>query len=77
MRRTLPAIALVLLLAPDASAQPVAAEQPTVPMQAEIAARASFDTSYLLALYMAQLAAAGAPSIRHISGLRVRALPPG
>lgn len=63
MRRTLSAIVLVLLLAPDASAQPVAAGQlaPTVPMQVEIAAQASFDTSYLLALYMTQLAAAGAP----------------
>jgi hypothetical protein len=30
-------------------------------MQAGIAAQASFDTSYLLALYMTQLAAAGAP----------------
>jgi hypothetical protein len=61
--RTLLAIVLVLILAPEASAQPVAAEQParTVPIQAEIAAQASFDTSYLLALYMMQLAAAGAP----------------
>lgn len=63
MRRTLSAIVLVLLLAPDASAQPIAAGQlaRTGAMQAEIAAQASFDTSYLLALYMTQLAAAGAP----------------
>jgi hypothetical protein len=63
MRRALSAIALVLLLAPDASAQPVAAEQlaRTMPMQAETVAQASFDTGYLLALYMTQLAAAGAP----------------
>jgi hypothetical protein len=51
-----------MLLAPDASAQTLA-EQParTLPMQAEIAAQASFDTGYLLALYMTELAAAGAP----------------
>ena len=63
MRRALSATVLVLLLAPDAAAQPVAAEQPAraVPMQAEIAAQAAFDTGYLLALYMTQLAAAGAP----------------
>jgi hypothetical protein len=62
MRRTLSVIVLVLLLAPDASAQPVAGQLArTVPMQAEIAAQASFDTGYLLALYMTQLAAAGAP----------------
>jgi hypothetical protein len=63
MYRTISAIVLVLLLAPDASAQPAAAGQParTAPMQAEIAAQASFDTSYLLALYMTQLAASGAP----------------
>ena len=62
MRRVLSAIVLLLLLAPDASAQPIAAEQRvrTVPMEAESAAQASFDTSYLLALYMTQLAAAGA-----------------
>jgi hypothetical protein len=55
---------LVLLLEPEASAQ-VAAGQPArmVPMPAEMAVQATFDTSYLLALYMAQLAAAGsAPS---------------
>ena len=63
MRRALSAIVLVLLLAPDAWAQPIAAGQlaRTVPTQAEIAAQASFDTSYLLALYMTELAAAGAP----------------
>src|ERR1700722_6552937 len=63
MRRTLTAIALVLFLAPDAFAQSVAAEQPapTMPTQAGMAVQASFDTSYLLALYMTQLAAAGAP----------------
>jgi hypothetical protein len=64
MRRALAAIVLVLLLAPEASAQ-VSAGQPAriVPVQAEIAAQATFDTSYLLALYMTQLAAAGtAPS---------------
>jgi hypothetical protein len=33
----------------------------TAPVQAEIAAQASFDTGYLLALYMRQLAAAGMP----------------
>jgi hypothetical protein len=62
MRRIL-SVALVLLLAPDASAQSVAAEQPgrTVPTHAEIAAQASFDTGYLLGLCMTQLAAAGAP----------------
>jgi hypothetical protein len=63
IRRSLGVTALVLLLEPEALAQPVAAEYSarTVPMQAEIAAQASFDTSYLLALYMMQLAAAGAP----------------
>src|SRR6202035_537570 len=63
MRRTLPAIVVVLLFAPDAWAQPVAAEPParTTPTQSELAAQASFDTSYVLALYMAQLAAAAAP----------------
>jgi hypothetical protein len=63
MRGTISVIALVLVLAPDASAQPVVAGPSArmVPMDAEIAAQASFDTSYLLALYMTQLAAAGAP----------------
>jgi hypothetical protein len=61
MHRALAAVVLVLLLAPEASAQ-VAAGQPapTVQTQAGIATQATFDTSYLLALYMTQLAATGA-----------------
>jgi hypothetical protein len=53
---------LVVLLAPDASAQ-VAAGPPARmdPTQVETAAQASFDTSYLLGVYMTQLAVAGAP----------------
>jgi hypothetical protein len=60
--RLLPAAVLILLLAPEASAQTGAA-QPlrTVPTQPEIGAPASFETSYLLALYMTQLAIAGTP----------------
>jgi hypothetical protein len=61
MRLLLVAI-LILLLAPEASAQTAAAQPPrTVPIQAEVAAQASFETSYLLALYMTQLANAGTP----------------
>jgi hypothetical protein len=62
MRRALAASVLVTLLAPLAFAQ-TATGQPvrTVPTQPEIAAQATFDTGYLLAFYMMQLAAAGAP----------------
>jgi hypothetical protein len=58
------AMALVLARAPEAAAQPAMAPAGrTGPLAAEVAAQASFDTGYLLALYMAQLAAAGsAPS---------------
>jgi hypothetical protein len=59
MRRFLAAI-LVLLLAPVASERLAAGEARMAPTQAEIAAQASFDTSYLLWVYMTQLAAAGA-----------------
>src|ERR1019366_9466210 len=53
---------LVTLLAPLAFAQTAAGQAVrTVPTQPEIAAQATFDTGYLLALYMAQLAAAGTP----------------
>ena len=64
MPRALAAILLVLLLAPEASAQVTSGQTAGMaPVQAEVAAQASFDTSYLLALYMAKLAAAGkAPS---------------
>ena len=64
MRRPLAAIALFLLLAPQASAQVGGGQAArTLPTPAEIAARASLDTSALLAAYMARLAAAGnAPS---------------
>jgi hypothetical protein len=55
-------MALVFLLAPEASAQMLPGQPVrTVPTQPEIAAQATFDTSYLLALYMAQLANAGTP----------------
>src|ERR1019366_10121808 len=61
MRRALAATVLVTLLAPQAFAQTAAGQAVrTVPTQPEIAAQATFDTSYLLALYMVQLAAAGA-----------------
>jgi hypothetical protein len=61
MRRTLAATVLVLLLAPEASAQ-IAGGQPArvVPTQAQIATQATFDTTYLLEVYMTQLASAGA-----------------
>jgi hypothetical protein len=54
MRRALPAIVVLLLLASEASAQ-VAGGQPAQ----TVATQATFDTSYLLAFYMTQLAAAG------------------
>jgi hypothetical protein len=61
MRRSLAATILVLLLAPEASAQIAGGQPPRmVPTQAEIATQATFDTSYLLELYMTQLASAGA-----------------
>jgi hypothetical protein len=60
MRRALAAIAVLLLLAPQASAQ-VGPAARTLPTPGEIAAQASFDTSALLAAYMAQLAVAGNP----------------
>lgn len=62
MRLVAATMVVLLLLAPEASAQ-VAAGGPArmAPTQAEIAAQASFDTSYLLALYMTQLAEAGTP----------------
>jgi hypothetical protein len=62
MRRVLAAVVVVLLLAPGARAQIAAGPAVrTVPIPAEVAAQATFDTSYLLAGYMAQLAAAGTP----------------
>ena len=62
MLRAIASVLVVLLLvAPTASAQVPPA--PVAPTQAAIAAQASFDISYLLALYMTQLAASGnAPS---------------
>ena len=62
MRPALAATVLLMLLAPEAWAQ-VGEPQPAriVPVPAEIAAQASFNTGYLLALYMAQLAGAGSP----------------
>jgi hypothetical protein len=59
MRRFLAAI-LVIFLASMASEQLAAGQARMAPTQAEIAAQASFDTSYLLWAYMTQLAAAGA-----------------
>lgn len=61
LRRPLAELILVLLLAPDAAAQ-VSAGQAVrlIPTQGEVAAQASFDTSYMLGLYMSQLAAEGA-----------------
>jgi hypothetical protein len=55
---------VVVLLSPDASAQVAAGQSSRLdPMQVEIAAQATYDTSYRLALCMTQLAAAGnAPS---------------
>jgi hypothetical protein len=62
MRRLLAALVLVLLLAPEASAQTDGEhELRNRPTQAEIAAQASFPASYLLTLYMMQLASAGSP----------------
>ena len=54
-----------LLFAPEASAQVAAGPPAGVgSSRAETAAQASFDTSYLLALYMTQLATAGAAPSR-------------
>ena len=62
MRRVLATTALLLVFSRTASAQvPPGPPVRTAPVQAEIAAQASFDTGYLLALYMRQLAAAGMP----------------
>ncbi len=62
MRRFLAAVCLVLLRAPDAYAQfAPATPVRNAPTPAEIVAQATFDTSYLLAGYMMQLAAAGTP----------------
>ena len=61
MRRLLAALVLVLLLAPEAWAQTGGEHERTLPTQAEIAAQASLPTSYLLSLYMMQLASAGTP----------------
>jgi len=57
--RVLAALFLIVLLEPAASAQ--VANGRTAPATAEVASQASFETSYLLALYMAQLAASGTP----------------
>jgi len=59
MRRFLAAI-LVIFLGSMASEQLAAGQARMAPTQAEIVAQASFDTSYLLWVYMTQLAAAGA-----------------
>jgi hypothetical protein len=60
MRRLLPAMALLLILAPAASAQMAPPPQPPpVPIPAQIGAQAGVETSYLLALYMTALANAG------------------
>jgi hypothetical protein len=65
MRRFLAALVAVLLLAPQASAQTAATPHPApLPPPPAIAAQvgaASVETSYLLALYMAELANAGTP----------------
>jgi hypothetical protein len=61
MRRAIAAVALVLLFAPEAWAQRAGPQARTAPIGPEIAAQASFDTGYVLALYMAQLAATGTP----------------
>ncbi len=65
MRRILVVSVLLVLVAPEASAQ-VAGGQPgrMGPTPVELGAQASFDTSYLIALYMTQLAAAGAAPTR-------------
>jgi hypothetical protein len=65
MRRIVAVIVLLLLFAPEASAQ-MAAGQPVRmgPTPVELGAQASVDTSYLIALYMTQLAAAGAAPTR-------------
>ena len=62
MGRTLAALLLLMLLAPDASAQ-VAQVSSGGPAGAPlvVATQASFDTGYLLAAYMAQLASSGTP----------------
>jgi hypothetical protein len=64
MRRTLAVIVAMLLLTPEASAQVAVGQLARIaPTQTEMEALASLDTSYLLASYMTQLAAAGsAPS---------------
>jgi hypothetical protein len=60
MRRLLPAMAVLLLLAPRASAQMASPPQPPpVPAPAAIGARGAVETSYLLAAYMTALANAG------------------
>jgi hypothetical protein len=59
MGRILAALLFVMLLAPDASAQVSSGGQTATPL--EVAAQASYDTGYLLALYMESLASAGTP----------------
>ena len=62
MRALLAAMALVLLLAPRAWAQTAARMPPrAASMPAESTAQGSFTTSYLLELYLNQLASAGTP----------------
>ena len=62
MRSLFAAVVLVVVLAPEAAAQMSYGQTArTAPVPPEVAAQATFDTSYLLALYMTQLAAAGSP----------------
>jgi len=61
MRRAAMTLAIVLVLAPDASAQGLAGQPPRFANpQGELGAQTTFDSAYLLARYMTELAAAGA-----------------
>jgi hypothetical protein len=61
MRRAAMTLAIVLLTAREASAQGPASQPPLVASpQGQLAAQTTFDSAYLLARYMTELAAAGA-----------------
>jgi hypothetical protein len=60
MRRAVLPFAIVLLLAPQASAQVISGPPPRIASPPDnIVAQTTFDTSYLLSRYMTELAAAG------------------
>lgn len=60
MRRAVPPLAIVLLLGREAGAQGITSQASRLASsQAEVAAQSTFDTSYLLAHYMTELAASG------------------